>query len=102
MEENRIEPPTPAAPATKSEPTAADSAVELLDRAFKAAVIGLMVWPMEFYAFGLLSKAFLDDKGNNISAQREKAIKTLIMSLPLVLLQMFLLWTIVTSLLDFF
>ena len=72
-----------------------------MDRAFKAAVFGLMVWPVEFYAFALLTRAFLDDKETH-SPQREKAIQTLVMSLPLVLLQVFLLWTLVSAALNFF
>jgi hypothetical protein len=82
-------------------PAATESAGALMDRAFKAAVLGLMVWPVEFYAFALLTRAFLDDK-DTLSPQREKALKTLVMSLPLVMLQIFLLWTAVSAALSFF
>jgi hypothetical protein len=78
-----------------------ESVGDLMDRAFKSAVLGLMVWPVEFYAFALLTKAFLDETDGN-SPQREKAIKTLVMSLPLILLQVFLLWMVVSAVLNYF
>jgi hypothetical protein len=87
-------PTIPAVPKTES-PGA------LMDRAFKAAVLGLIVWPIEFYAFGLLTKAFLDDT-EGMSPQNEKMLKTLVLSLPMILLQVFLVWMLVSAMLNFF
>ena len=82
-------------------PAGAEVAATLMDRAFKAAVLGLMVWPIEFYAFGLLAGAFLDEK-EELTPERERVLKTLIMSLPLILLQLFLVWTLISWALNYF
>ena len=82
-------------------PAGAEVAGTLMDRAFKAAVLGLMVWPIEFYAFGLLARAFLDEK-EELTPERERVLKTLIMSLPLILLQLFLVWTLISWALNYF
>lgn len=66
---------------------------ERVARAFRAAVLGLLLCPLQFYSLWLLLIVFCDKTPLNANRRRQ-AVTTLILDLPIIFLSLVFIWNL--------